>query len=116
MTDATTTWLNDLISERSNRMGVGANMNTRAAESLVAYLSGGFPDPRSLPKSDLIEATRMALERDGEWALQYGSNAGDPILIEELLAKLKRDQGQCSRCRRTPRWVLPRPLSDSGLS
>ena len=93
MTQSSPGWLNDLLSERSNRAGVGANTGTRSAGSLVAYLSGGFPDPRSLPKSDLIEATRMALEMDGEWALQYGSSAGDPLLMEQLLAKLKRDQG-----------------------
>lgn len=93
MSDATTNWLDTLISERSARVGSMANSNTREAETLVAYLSGGFPDPRSLPKGDIIEATRMALEADGEWALQYGSSAGDPVLIEQLLLKLRRDQG-----------------------
>jgi 2-aminoadipate transaminase len=93
MTETASNWLNELLSDRSNRMGTGSPTNTRSAADLVAYLSGGFPDPRSLPKSDLIEATRMALESDGEWALQYGSSAGDPVLIEQLLAKLKRDQG-----------------------
>ena len=92
MTDEATSWLNELLSERSNRAGMGGASRTRDAESLVAYLSGGFPDPRSLPKADLIESTRMALESDGEWALQYGSSAGDPVLIEQLLTKLKRDQ------------------------
>lgn len=93
MSDSNTNWLDGLISERSTRTGSMPNMNTREAATLVAYLSGGFPDPRSLPKGDIIEATRMALEADGEWALQYGSSAGDPVLIEQLLIKLRRDQG-----------------------
>ena len=52
----------------------------------------GFPDPGSLPTENVIEATRTALERDGQWALQYGSTAGAPPLIDALIAKLKRDQ------------------------
>ena len=93
MTASSVNRIEDLYSERSNRAGVGTQSSTRSAGSLVAYLSGGFPDPRSLPKSDIIEATRIALEQDGEWALQYGASAGDPVLVEQLLAKLKRDQG-----------------------
>lgn len=93
MTDTAATWLDELLSDRSNRSGAGSLVHTRSVGDLVAYLSGGFPDPRSLPKDDLIEATRMALETDGEWALQYGSSAGDPVLVEQLIVKLKRDQG-----------------------
>src|SRR5437867_2057596 len=54
---------------------------------------GGFPDPSTLPIDDLIEATRVALQRDGEWALQYAFGSGIPELVEQLRVKLARDQG-----------------------
>lgn len=46
-----------------------------------------------LPVQDIIESTRVAIEADGDWALQYGATAGAPELIGELLRKLERDQG-----------------------
>lgn len=46
-----------------------------------------------LPKDSVIDATRDALAKEGEWALQYGPTTGDPRLKEALLEKLKRDQG-----------------------
>lgn len=52
----------------------------------------GFPDPGSLPVADVIDSTRVALETEGEWALQYGASAGDERIIEELRRKLARDQ------------------------
>ena len=52
----------------------------------------GFPDPGSLPVSEVIDSTRVAIETEGEWALQYGASAGDERIIEELLKKLARDQ------------------------
>ncbi|MEZ4520080.1 MAG: PLP-dependent aminotransferase family protein [Thermomicrobiales bacterium] len=59
----------------------------------VAFLSGGLPDPRDLPRDTVIEATSNALNLEGEWALQYGPSTGDPNLIHALLDKLRADQG-----------------------
>jgi 2-aminoadipate transaminase len=53
----------------------------------------GFPDPRSLPASEVAAAATHALAERGQFALQYGDNAGYSGLIDELLAKLARDQG-----------------------
>jgi 2-aminoadipate transaminase len=87
-------WLNDLYSDHSVRLGGAARMgNARQAASLTAYLAGGFPDARSLPKQEIVRATQAALEAEGEWALQYGANAGLPSLVEQLRVKLERDQG-----------------------
>jgi 2-aminoadipate transaminase len=81
-----------LFSERSKRVGPGAFRSPRANSSRILF-SSGFPDPSSMPKHDMAEATRVALERDGEWALQYGHSRGYEGLVEALQAKLKRDQG-----------------------
>ena len=64
----------------------------RRSASYISFLAG-FPDPASLPKGDVVEATRLALERDGEWVLQYGASRGYGRLVDELLIKLRRDQG-----------------------
>ena len=83
----------ELFSERSQRAGNGpVGLNPRAVANSIAF-SGGYPDPSSLPIADLIDATRVALERDGEWALQYAFGSGVPELVEQLRRKLERDQG-----------------------
>lgn len=56
-------------------------------------LSGGSPDPGSLPVAAVIAATTQALEADGQWALQYGESPGSAGLVAQLLAKLRRDNG-----------------------
>ncbi len=53
----------------------------------------GFPDPASLPASEIAEVTTRVLAERGSAALQYGDNNGYSGLIDALLAKLKRDQG-----------------------
>ena len=53
----------------------------------------GFPDPESLPGSQVAEATVRAMEHSAKKALQYGDVLGVPVLIDELLTKLRRDQG-----------------------
>ena len=52
----------------------------------------GFPDAASLPGKAVAEATARAMERSADKALQYGGVLGVPVLIDELLAKLKKDQ------------------------
>jgi 2-aminoadipate transaminase len=81
-----------LFSHRSNRHGQAAFNNPRDIGDRIA-LSAGYPDPSSMPKSDMAEAMRLALEKDGELALQYGANRGYDRLLEQLQIKLKRDQG-----------------------
>ncbi len=84
--------LEQLFSQKSNRAGQARFTNPRASGEKIA-LSSGFPDPRSMPKADMAESMRLALEKDGEWALQYGANRGYDRLLEQLRIKLKRDQG-----------------------
>ncbi len=59
----------------------------------VIAFGGGYPDASSLPIQDIMESTRIALERDGEWALQYAFGTGVPELVDVLLDKLRHDQG-----------------------
>ncbi|MEZ4569252.1 MAG: PLP-dependent aminotransferase family protein [Thermomicrobiales bacterium] len=59
----------------------------------VIAFGGGYPDAKSLPIQDILESTRIALERDGEWALQYAFGTGVPELVDVLLDKLRHDQG-----------------------
>jgi DNA-binding transcriptional MocR family regulator len=83
----------ELFSERSQRAGTGmVGTNPRAVADSIAF-SGGYPDPSTLPIADLIDATRVTLERDGEWALQYAFGSGVPELVTQLRRKLERDQG-----------------------
>lgn len=84
--------MQSLLSERAVRAGSGALGDPRRSAGKISFFAG-FPDPSSLPKGDIIEATRVALEADGEWALQYGATQGYSGLIDELLKKLARDQG-----------------------
>lgn len=92
MVETQATPLAELISERARRSGPAGMNDPRDSSRMISFYAG-FPDPASLPRHDIIEATRVALERDGEWALQYGATRGYPGLIDELLKKLSRDQG-----------------------
>jgi 2-aminoadipate transaminase len=82
----------DLFSAKVQRVGPPRLGDPKGSANYISFLAG-FPDPASLPKGDVIEATRVALERDGEWALQYGAPLGYQRLRDELLIKLRRDQG-----------------------
>ena len=92
-TTTTDTWIRDLFSDRAVRTGPGmVGLDPRDSAKVIAF-GGGYPDASSLPIQDIIESTRIALERDGEWALQYAFGSGVPELVDVLLDKLRRDQG-----------------------
>jgi 2-aminoadipate transaminase len=76
------------VGQRAGKATLG---NPRNSATMISFYAG-FPDPGSLPIADVIDATRVAIEKDGEWALQYGASAGDEAIIEELIKKLARDQ------------------------
>ncbi len=86
-------WIRDLFSDRANRTGPGmVALDPKDSAKIIAF-GGGYPDADSLPIQDIAESTRIALERDGEWALQYAFGTGVPELVDTLLDKLRRDQG-----------------------
>ena len=56
-------------------------------------LTGGVPDPETLPFDQLLEATRIVLAREGQWALEYGGNYGYPGLRELVAARIDPQPG-----------------------
>jgi 2-aminoadipate transaminase len=56
-------------------------------------LTGGVPDPESLPFDDLAEAARTVMEREGRLALQYGGPQGFLGLREWLAERVGRADG-----------------------
>jgi 2-aminoadipate transaminase len=92
MSTAQATPLESLIS-RKGRDLPGLRMgDPRKSAELISF-SAGFPDRDSLPAATVIDATRAALEAEGEWALQYGHGLGNRALADLILAKLERDLG-----------------------
>jgi 2-aminoadipate transaminase len=92
MSTVQATPLETLISRRGKDLpGLRMGDPRKSAEIISFY--AGFPDRDSLPAATVIEATREALEREGEWALQYGHGLGNRSLAEILLGKLNQDFG-----------------------
>jgi 2-aminoadipate transaminase len=71
--------------------GAGASAAPLPVPSIA--LTGGVPDPESLPSDDLAEAARVVLEREGRLALQYGGPQGFPGLREWLAERVGRADG-----------------------
>lgn len=84
--------LESLISRKGRDLPGLRVGDPRASAEIISFFAG-FPDRDSLPRSTVIEATRTALESEGEWALQYGHGLGNRKLAGILLDKLKRDFG-----------------------
>jgi DNA-binding transcriptional MocR family regulator len=56
-------------------------------------LTGGIPDPDSLPIDELIASNEHVLRREGTFALQYGGPQGYPGLREWLAHDVNRREG-----------------------
>lgn len=56
-------------------------------------LTGGLPDPETLPVAQLLEATRTVLARESRWALEYGGSHGFPGLRELVAARIDHQPG-----------------------
>jgi len=56
-------------------------------------LTGGIPDPASLPIDDLIASNERVLRREGVFAMQYGGPQGYPGLREWLAKDINRREG-----------------------
>src|SRR5829696_5595389 len=81
-----------LLSFRGRNAPAAAITDPRASSRYISFIYG-FPDADSLPNKSVAAATQRALEKYGDWALQYGKTTGVAELIDALLAKLRRDQG-----------------------
>ncbi len=56
-------------------------------------LTGGIPDPDSLPIDDLIACNERVLRREGTFALMYGGPQGYPGLAEWLAKRINAREG-----------------------
>ncbi len=92
MTQTETTRLDELFSAAARRVVPGAPQGRGLSPDRVNF-AGGAPDPKSMPRKEMAAAAARAMEKNGQWALQYGGSAGYTGLIEQLLIKLKRDNG-----------------------
>jgi 2-aminoadipate transaminase len=91
--EAPTVDLNTLFSLRAKQVGSAPLLQGMDKAGERISFAFGFPDPASLPAAEVAAATAETLAERGRTALQYGDNAGYSGLIDELIAKLKRDQG-----------------------
>lgn len=81
-----------LLSTRGRNAPAAALSDPRSSARYISFIYG-FPDRASLPNPSVAAATQRALERHGDWALQYGKTTGVGELVDVLLAKFRRDQG-----------------------
>jgi 2-aminoadipate transaminase len=84
--------LDALLSTRGRNAPGSALSDPRLSAGYISFIYG-FPDMDSLPNPTVLSATQSALEKHGDWALQYGKTTGVAELVDVLLAKLQRDQG-----------------------
>lgn len=56
-------------------------------------LTGGIPDPDTLPTEQLLDATRTVLAREAKWALEYGGNYGFDGLRELITSRVDPQPG-----------------------
>jgi 2-aminoadipate transaminase len=92
MAQTETARLDELFSAAAKRVAPGAPGGRGLSPDRVNF-AGGAPDPKSMPTKAIGAAAVRAMEKNGQWALQYGGAAGYDGLIEQLLIKLKRDNG-----------------------
>ena len=59
-------------------------------------LTGGIPDPDSLPIEELIETSTLILRREGALALRYGGHQGYEGLREWLAGHVGTQEGLAS--------------------
>lgn len=87
-----TTRLDELFSTAARGVPPGPPQGRGLSPDRVNF-AGGAPDPGSMPTGEMAAAAVRAMEKEGQWALQYGGAAGYTGLIEQLLIKLRRDNG-----------------------
>ena len=85
--------LDALLSRRARQVGSDPLLQGMDKVGQRISFIFGFPDPASLPASEVAATTVHVLGERGRAALQYGDNAGYSGLIDALIAKLERDQG-----------------------
>jgi 2-aminoadipate transaminase len=83
--------LDSLLSRNAARMA-GSHWVQPSANNPIEF-TGGIPDPATLPKEALLEATRVVLAREPEMALQYGGSQGFAGLREMIATRVAAEPG-----------------------
>ena len=96
--------LRDSLSQRARSLGLPPwGMPAATAPTVVPIsLSGGIPDPESLPIRELAQWSQTVLEQSGPDALRYGGVQGYLGLREWLAAWLSRREGMAVE----PAWFM----------
>jgi len=71
----------------------GSRQPTEPPPIPAIQLTGGIPDPDSLPSEGLIEASNRVLRREGPEALRYGGHQGHTGLREWLAEQMGKQEG-----------------------
>ena len=83
--------LDSLLTANARRMA-GSHWVAEPVNNPIE-LSGGIPDPPSLPKEALLEATRVVLNREPVGALEYGGEQGFAGLRELVASRVAAEPG-----------------------
>lgn len=88
-------WAAAALSEFLNNKasGMPASSWTNPANPNAIPLTGGIPDPDSLPFEELLQATKTVLSREGKQALEYGGAYGFPSLRELVASRVDPQPG-----------------------
>ncbi len=92
LTSTAPSQLAGLLSTRGRDLPKPRVGDPRQAADIISFVFG-YPDRETLPAASIAEATKRAMDKDGDWALQYGKDTGTPALVDALRDKLARDQG-----------------------
>ncbi len=84
--------LEGLMNIRARAMPAGAWASPSRPDAIP--LTGGVPDPNSLPYEQLLDATRKVLTSpDAKWALEYGGNYGYEGLRDLIASRIDQQPG-----------------------
>ena len=87
-----------LLSQAARSIGVGSSTDQGWAPQVVSAnppigMSGGIPDPQTLPYKQLMAAIEEAAEESTAEALRYGGTLGFEGLRQCLAEKSQREDG-----------------------
>ncbi|HEY8491039.1 MAG TPA: PLP-dependent aminotransferase family protein [Dehalococcoidia bacterium] len=85
--------LEGLLAARTAAVRATAPASAAPPSVPLLTLTGGLPDPETLPRDELAEVTRLVLAREGREALQYGGPQGFLGLREVLAERASRREG-----------------------
>jgi len=89
-------WSTDALDSFLNRRTKGMPSASWAspAQPDTIPLTGGVPDPETLPREELLDAARrVLLSGEGKWALEYGGNYGFEGLRELVATRVDPQPG-----------------------